>query len=267
MHDPHTGDVGDFLKMGLLRWLAAPSPYGRGHRLGVVWFRAADEADDPQDGPVAWLDPSSDSGQDLRPLDPDLYDRLRQMAGTGDGSVSGLVAAGALPKGTVCFDEVLSFGDLGPADVAKRTIRRERWFHEAMVAVGSCSLVFVESDEGLRNADGSMISPGLVAGDDTSLPELGRLLERGQSVVTHHVLDGSAGLAELVESRMTEIYETLAAEPLAAVGAFRGATRLFMVIPHPAHRPDFQHRVGALQMSRWGDEFRVYRWRREMALV
>ena len=267
MQDHHTGGIGDFLKIGLLRWLGAPSPYGRGHRLGVVWFRAVDDVHDPNGEPPVWLDPSSDAGQDIRPLDPDLYDRLRRIAGTGDGSVSALEAAGALPKGTVCFDEALSFADLSPTDVAKRTIRRERWFHEAMVAVGPCPLVFVDSDEGLRDADGSMLSPGPVAGGATSLSELGRLLERGQSVVTHHLLDGSDGVAQQVESRMTEIYDTLGAEPLAAVRASRGATRLFMVIPHAGHRPDLQHRIGALQMSRWGDEFRVYRWRRELVAV
>ena len=106
-----------------------------------------------------------------------------------------------------------------------------------------------------------------LAEDHTSLSEVGRLLERGQSVVTHHRVSGSDVVAEQVESRMTEIYETLGAEPLAAVRGSRGSTRLFIVIPHPGHRPDFQHRIGALQMSRWGDEFRVYRWRREMALV
>ncbi|MGB7880799.1 MAG: hypothetical protein WBL31_18685, partial [Ilumatobacteraceae bacterium] len=257
MQDHQAGHIGDFFKIGLLRWLGSPSPYGRGHRIGVVWFRAVDGAEESAGEPPAWLDPSSELGQDLRPLDPDLYDRLRQIAERGDGSVSALEAAGALPKGTVCFDQLLSFADLSPTDVAKRTIRRERWFHEAMVAVGSCSLVFVDSDEGLSDADGSLLAPRLLAGGDTSLSELGRLLERGQSVVTHHLVDHSDGLAEQVQARMTEIYETLGAEPLAAVRASRGATRLFMVIPHPGHRPDFQHRIGALQLSRWGDEFRV----------
>ena len=267
VQDPGTPDVGDFLKIGLLRWLVAPSPYGRGHRLGVVWLRAADEAVAPDGEPAVWLDPSSEAGQDLRPLDRDLYDRLRTNVALGDQSVSALEAAGALPKGTVFFDRVLSFADLSSADGAKRTIRRERLFHEAMVAVGSCSLVFVDSDEGLRHADDSVLSSRLPAGDDISLAEVGRLLDRGQSVVTHHLVDGSDAVAEQVESRMTDIYETLGAEPLAAVRGSRGGTRLFIVIPHPGHRLDLQHRIGALQMSRWGDEFRVYRWRREMALV
>jgi len=255
------------LKIGLLRWLGAPSPYGRGHRLGVVWLRATDDARESDGDRPAYLDPSSDAGQDLRPLDPDLYDRLRRSAARGETSVSALVECGALPKGTVTFDQLLSFADLSPTERAKRTIRRERWFHEAMVAVASCSLVFVDSDNIPRDADESLLSSHLRAEDDTSLSEMGRLLERGQSVVTHRRVGDSEAVAEHAESRMAEVYETLGAEPVVAVSGSGVSTRLFTVIPHPGHRPDVQHRIGALQMSRWGDEFRVYRWRHEMTFV
>ena len=50
-------------------------------------------------------------------------------------------------------------------------------------------------------------------------------------------------------------------EPLVLVRRSDDCTRLFTVIPHHRHRSDLQDRIGALQLSRWGDEFRVYRWR------
>ena len=43
MQDLHAGAVGDFMKLGLLRWLAAPSPFAPRPNLGVVWYRVPDE--------------------------------------------------------------------------------------------------------------------------------------------------------------------------------------------------------------------------------
>lgn len=267
MQDRYAGDVGDFLKLGLLRWLAAPSPFLPPHRLGVVWFRVSDEDHNADGKHVSYLDPASAAGEDLRPLDPDLYDRLREMVDSGDRSVAGLAACGALPKGTLCFDQVLSFADLAASDRAARSVRRERWFHEAMVAVDPCSLVFVDPDNGLRRDDHSVPSHRNRAEKHTYLSEVGRLLERGQSVVAYHHADRSEPVADQARSRMADIHDVLGVEPLAAVRASRGTNRLFMVIPHPLHRSGLDDRLGALQQTRWGDELRLYRWRRETALV
>jgi hypothetical protein len=267
MQDRYAGDIGDFMKLGLLRWLAAPSPFAQPHRLGVVWFRVADELQGADGKYVTYLDPSSAAGQDLRPLDPDLYDRLRKLVASGTRSVAALVASGVLPAGTAHFDQELSFADLAPTDRAARTVRRERWFHEAMVAVDQCSLVFVDPDNGLRRDDHSVPSYRNLAEKHTYLSEVGRLLERGQSVVACHHADRSESVAAQAESRMADIHDTLGVEPLAAVRASRGTARLFMVIPHPQHRSDLEHSLGALQQSRWSDELRLYRWQREQALV
>lgn len=267
MQDRYAGDIGDFVKLGLLRWLAAPSPFAQPHRLGVVWSRVADDLQAADGKSVTYLNPSSPAGHDLRPLDPDLYDRLRTMAASGNRSVAALVASGVLPAGTAHFDQVLSFADLAPTDRAARSVRRERWFREAMVAVDQCSLVFVDPDNGLRRDDHAMPSYRNLAEKHTYLSEVGRLLERGQSVVAYHHADRSESVASQTESRMADIHEALGVEPLAAVRASRGSVCLFMVIPHPRHRSDLEHSLGALQQSRWSDELRLYRWHREHALV
>ena len=254
MQDRYTGDVGDFLKLGLLRWLISPSPYGQAHRLGVVWFREPGEGCHVDVEQVAFLDPSSPAGQDLRSLDSVLYDKLRSMASGSGHPVSAREACTALPADTVCFDRPLTYDDVIRDDDANRAVSRQRWFHEAMVAVSPCSLVFLDSDQ---MAD--------APGEDLSLPEIEHLLQRGQSVVTHHLADPSQPLRDLVMTHMNAIHETLGVEPLAVVRGVRGGARLFTVIPHLRHRSDFQDRIGALQLSNWGEEFRVYRWRRELA--
>ena len=263
MQDRYAGDVGDFIKLGLLRWLVAPSPFAHVYQLGVVWFRVIDDEQATDDTQVGYLDPASAAGEDLRPLDSQLYDRLRSLVAAGDRSVNSLARSGLLPENTLYFDRVLSFADLASTDRGAQVVRRERWFHEAMVAVASCSLVFVDPDNGLRRDDNAVSSPRDNAEKHMYLSEVGRLLERGQSVVACHRVDPSEAVGAPAASMMTDIHETLGVEPLASVRAPRDETRVFIVIPHPRHRSDLEDRLGALQLSRWGDELRLHRWHRE----
>ena len=56
MQDRYAGDLGDFLKFGLLRWLAPPggpaSP-----QLGVVWYLTANEKHNGDGKYITYLDP------------------------------------------------------------------------------------------------------------------------------------------------------------------------------------------------------------------
>ncbi len=255
------------MKLGLLRWLVAPSPFAPSHRLGVVWSQVLDANHNADAKRVSCLDLVSGAAEDLWSLDSDLYERLRGMVAAGNRSVGALAACGALPQDTLYFDDVLSFSDLAPTDRAARIVRRERWFHEAMVAVESCSLVFVDPDDGLRGDDHTAPSHRNLEEKHVFLTEVGRLLERGQSVMLYDHADPSEPTASQAASRMADIHEVLGVEPLAAVRAPRGTNRMFLVIPHPRHRSDFEHRLGALQLSRWGDELRLYRWHREKVLA
>ena len=256
------------MKLGLLRWLVAPSPFSRSHRLGVVWFRVVDERHSADGDHVSYLDPMSAAGGDLRPLDADLYDRLRVMVAAGHRSVHALAACGVLPKDTSYFDEVLNFADLAPSVRAARMVRRERWFHQAMIAVEPCSLVFLDPDDGLRCDDGvDALADQTAAEKHAYVSEVGRLLDRGQSVIAYHHADRSEPVEAQAASRMNDIREALGVDPLAAVRVRRGTNQIFLVIPHPRHRSDLEDRLGALQLSRWGDELTLHRWQPNGALV
>lgn len=267
MQDRSVGDVGDFFKLGVLRWLVASSPYAPPLRLGVIWFRVADEADQRDGGPVSYLDRSSAAGQVLRRLDADLYDRLGRVVAVGNRSIGALVSSGVLPPDTVTYDHELTFADLDPSDRARRVVRRERWFHDAMVSVDPCALVFVDPDNGLRNDGRAAPSYRDHAEKHAYLSEIGRLLERGHSVVVSHRADSSETVAAQAVAEMNEINEALGVEPLAVVRASRWTTRLLVVIPAVDHRSDLEARLGALQLSSWGDEVRLTRWRKAAVAV
>jgi hypothetical protein len=261
MQDRYAGDVGDFFKLGLLRWLTVPSPFVQPLRLGVISCRIADESADADRTHTAYLDQSSAIGQDLRPLDPHLYDRLGQLVATGDPSIRTLMSSGVLPADTVTYDQELTFVDLSPNDHAAHAVRRERWFHSAMVAVEHCSLVFIDPDNGLRH-DGRDVPYRAHAEQHAYLSDVRRLLERGQSVVACYHSDATDSFPVQAMESMGDLHDALGVEPLAVVRSSRGATEMFIVIPTAEHRSDLEASLGALQLSSWGDELRLHRWRK-----
>ena len=258
MQNRYAGDLGDFLKLGLLRWLVAPTVDAPPHRLGVVWYLAPDESHNADGKHVAYLDPQSAAGRQLRPLDPDLYDRLAAMVAGGERSVAQIEASGVLPAGSRTFGEVLQFGDLKPSATAARVERRRAWVRGALRATADCSVVFVDPDNGLRRSDHPMRPHRSKSEKHAYLDELGGFVERGQSIVAYHHADRSATVPIQAARRMADAAEELGVEPLAAVRASRGTTRLFLVVPAPAHREHLRSRLHDLERSPWSDELVVY---------
>jgi hypothetical protein len=252
VHNRSAGDVGDFLTLGLLRWLTEPSPFARPVRLGMISFLGFSQRATDGGADLGYLDHSSAAGEELRPLDPHLYDRLGRLVATGDRSVRALVSSGVLPADTVTYDQELTVEDLPARDRAARAVHRERWFHSAMVAVDQCSLVFVDLDDAEEHA---------------YLPELRQLLDRGQSVVSTYRAQPSDSAAAQATERMSELHLALGVEPLAVLRSARDATLAFTVVPTAEHRSDLEASLGALQLSSWGDELRLYRWNKAVLTV
>src|SRR6056297_640624 len=258
VQDRYAGDLGDFLKLGLLRWLAAPSSDAPPHRLGVVWYLTPDETHNADGKHVAYLVPESTAGRQLRLLDADLYDRLATMVRGGERSVARLEAHGVLPAGSRTFGEVLHFADLGPGARSDRISRRGAWLCAAHRATADCSVVFVDPDNGLRRSDHSMPPHRTKSEKHAYLDELAAYVDRGQSIVAYHHADRSAPVPVQAERRMADVAEELGVSSLAAVRASRGSTRLFVVVPAPAHRAALEQRLQDLESSPWAEELTVH---------
>jgi hypothetical protein len=241
VQDRYAGDVGDFLNFGLLRVLLD----GSGLRLGVVWYRVADERHNNDGKHVAYLRPDNAIGRRLRALDPDLHDRLRAVVRSGDRSIAALERSGALPTGTVCFDEPLDLAD------------RAGWVERAAGAMAASDVVFADPDNGIRRSDHPTPRHRVKSDKYAYLDELRRLADRRSLVVYHHA-DRSAPVPEQARRRLAEAADALGVEPLAAVRASRGSCRLFLVLPAGGHRRVLRDRLDGLARSPWGAELTVY---------
>lgn len=169
MQDRYVGDIGDFIKLALLRALRP------GCRLGVAWWLYPDETHNKDGRHIAYLQEASK----WRDLDPDLFDGLAQIIKTGDRRVSALQRAGFLPDAIFC-DRLIP--TKGTPDERRRD--REAWLSHVKADLAECDLIFLDPDNGLQPDSFDL---GVVAsGKSVGLAQLDELKDQGRTLVVYH---------------------------------------------------------------------------------
>src|ERR1700686_3636393 len=79
MQNRYVGDVGDFVKLALVKAL---SP---GHRLGVVWYLVPNESHNADGRHIRYLNDS-----EWRRFDPEVFDALAKIVENGERTVAAL---------------------------------------------------------------------------------------------------------------------------------------------------------------------------------
>jgi hypothetical protein len=206
MQNRYAGDVGDFIKVGLIRHLTADDL-----SFGVNWYLTPDEAHNADGKHVAYVEPGNRQHASLKACDPDL---MRCLTGVvaGSRSVQSLEDSGALPVGALTFGEVLD-----------RSVNRQAWHERALAALASADAVFVDPDNGLASASGRPTIKHVLTGG------LADYAARGQSLVVYHHADRSAKAEVQAKSQLGRIARAVGQVPVGAIIARRGSCRLFLV--------------------------------------
>lgn len=169
MQNRYVGDIGDYLKLGILRALSPK------FRLGVAWWIYPDEAHNANGQHLGYLDQPTK----WRHYDPDLFDRLGRIVASGQRHVLAYEIAGILP------DAVFA-GDVIPtnAPVAQRRQAREEWLEIVRSTLDEADMVFIDPDNGLE-PDG--FSHGSAkAGKSVLVAELRALARPGRCLIVYH---------------------------------------------------------------------------------
>ena len=135
MGNRFVGDIGDFVKYGLLRALTKGAD-GPARRLGVVWYANSDDPKTTSGRKTAYLE----NNASYLSCDPELYASLREM---------------------VCLRSTNTLRDRGLRDSwAQRTrfldknplpgrlLRGPEWLDGALEEMDGCGLVFMDPDNG-----------------------------------------------------------------------------------------------------------------------
>lgn len=135
MQNRYAGDIGDYLKLALLRTLWP------GHTLGVAWWLVPDETHNTDGRHVGYLE----NPDNWRLLDPDVFDGLGELVRSGKRTVADLEQLPALDGCRFASDPLPI-----PKLYSERPKARSDWFRRTLGAMNGCDLVFVDPDNGLE---------------------------------------------------------------------------------------------------------------------
>jgi len=216
MQHRYVGDIGDYIKLALLR---AISP---GHRLGVAWWLYPDEDHNSDGRHVSYLEEPGE----WRRFDPPVYDALAGIVASGDRHVRALENSYLIPN-------AVYHGTVYPTTALPqhRQAERARWFGGARETTDSCDIVFVDPDNGLQ-PDG--YNPhGRTAGKSIELNELRMLSRPGRCLVVYHHQTRRKGghLAEI--AHWNERLQHAGLGSVAAVRARPYSPRVFFLLNAP----------------------------------
>ena len=156
MRDQYAGDIGDYVKYGLLRTLAPT-------KSGVIWYKTAGDEQGNDGRHTGYLH----APQKYRDLDCDLFDKLRCMVCIDKNrSIAQVECRSILPSGTIFFSETVSDN-------------RKKWFENALQKMKSCEVIFVDPDNGLTEN----VTP---TKKHISLKEVQALSKKASVLIYHH---------------------------------------------------------------------------------
>ena len=168
MQHRYAGDIGDYIKIALLRSLQPR------RRLGVAWFLYPDEDHNGDGRHIAYLrDPEK-----WRCLDPPLFDLL----------ADNVARARSIYALNQAFGQEAHFVDEPvPANLpaSERSLSRQRWFESCLSQLSQADLVFADPDNGLvDDEEWRRRSPAF--GKQLCISEVRQLSAGRCAVIYHH---------------------------------------------------------------------------------
>lgn len=138
MQDKYAGDIGDYVKYGLLRAIRGT------RRLGVAWYLHPDAGPAGDGKHTAYLQ----HPDEWRHLDSELFDALKELV-HDRRSVAAIQESGILGDAVFAIDRL----DVAEVKVHDRERWRSRWFRRVKRQLAGCDLVFADPDNGLAPDD------------------------------------------------------------------------------------------------------------------
>ena len=235
MKNQYVGDIGDYGKYGLLRFLAS-----HGIKIGVNWYLT--ENDGSTDGKfTTYLKNPAD-----RVYDPELFDALQNIADHPDKTVKMIKQAGIIPDAEF-FGEMLKSSSL-KADA--REWNRRLWFNNSTLMLGNAELIFADPDNGIsyRKTARTKDSEKFILPEDVA-----EYYNGGRNVV--YYCHKGRRKQEAWEQAKAEIRNHIRDAQILAVTFHRGTQRSYIFVLHPDCYMRYEKIITAFLDSEWGSMF------------
>ena len=235
MKNQYVGDIGDYGKYGLLRFLA-----GKGVRIGVNWYLTED--DGSSDGKFTEYLKNPDESV----YDKELFRKLRTIASRKSKTVRLIEDADLIPN-AVYYSEILRSGSVEPRF---RKDTRERWVRGSEILLKDTELIFADPDNG--------ISYTKEAKDRDSekfvLPdELVKYYNEGKNVV--YYCHKGRRKQEDWERTKIRIKSHIPDAGILGVTFHRGTQRSYIFVVHPDHFQRYRQMLDDFLSTPWKEMF------------
>ena len=235
MKNQYVGDIGDYGKYGLLRFLAS-----YGIKIGVNWFLT--ENDGSTDGKfTTYLKNPAD-----RVYDPELFDALQNIADHPDKTIKMIEQVGIIP-GAEFYGELLKGSSL---EADAREWNRRLWFNNSTLMLGNAELIFADPDNGIsyRKTARTKDSEKFILPEDVA-----EYYNSGRNVV--YYCHKGRRKQEAWEQAKAEIRNHIRDAQILAVTFHRGTQRSYIFVLHPDCYMKYEKIITAFLDSEWGSMF------------
>lgn len=256
MQNRYVGDIGDFGKYGLLRFLCgATDSAAREHlRLGIVWYLVPNEQGTNDGSHTSYLEHDRYL---LRLCDVTLYDSLRGLVHRENRLVSSVEESAIFPADTLFYNRPLTYSALSRARKARFNLR-QRWLDAAVEFTEPSDIIFLDPDNGLEVRSVTRYSkhgPKYVF-----LEELEPFVTRKQSLVIYQHLCRRKSAAEQIDERLASLRGLSPETMCSALRYHRGSPRVFFVLASQDPRLLLEKRIQHfVSHTEWGKHFSLFR--------
>jgi hypothetical protein len=243
MQNRYTGDIGDYVKLAILRALMP------GRRLGVGWWLYPDESHNGDGRHIDYLA----YPEIWRRLDPPLFDYLKAVVSAGERKVTALEHEELLPEAVYFREPVPSGGTM-----TDRRAARIAWLGRLCTALEPCDFVFLDPDNGFETKGFDL--GAAKAGKSIAVSELQSLHRPWRVLLSYHHQTRMRGGHDL---ELEHWGARLRAAGFGQVDALRAAAfsaRAFFLLEGT---PELRAHAAALSM-RWGGQ--RLSWRPDVGL-
>ena len=254
MQNRYVGDVGDFGKYGLLRWLCGMREGANNCpidieedelRLSVLWWLNSPEGN--QDGRhIGYLNNTPPNRRRFLGCDDVLYSKMRNIVRNGNRNVGAIRQQMVLPWDTIFFSPKIPRTPTMPAILIERA--RANWLNDAIYLTEHANLIFVDPDNGIASGNINSNSPKHV-----TMSELRALARKDKSLLVYHHPAQGRGLHNNQVRDVGNDLRRLLPHALIESFRFRGGTSrsYFLVVQDTKHQDLLIQRLECFRESDW----------------
>jgi hypothetical protein len=232
MKDQYIGDIGDYGKYGLLRFLS-----GRGISIGVNWYLT------PPDGRTDGSHTEYLRDERMRVYDDKLFDDMAKIALREDKQIQMIEQSGIL-NGFRFYSERMDFYSLPRSE---RNAARSAWHHNALKQLKDTELILADPDNGLSSTKKASAKDA----QKFVLPhEIADYYDRGQQIVYYHHRPRKN--EEGWTRDKTQILACLPDARLLAVSFNRWSCRTYIFVLHESMYASYCNTLNRFLETAWG---------------